>query len=167
MKIKKDQELFKEIIEEYNENPEGWKASISGQGSRLNFYISKGKQLWHLKAEMIHPYKKIGIGGKTKIKKEIDHDFSFGWRPLTKKQMKKIVNELKKDGEVSDSTVKDLLEASPKSFFDIDEEYAFQGPIAFSNRPFRKLSKNQEKLDSKLTKELNKLVFYHGGSTYR
>lgn len=167
MKIKKDEELFKEIIEEYNENPEGWKASIARQGSRLNFYISKEKQLWHVKAEMVHPYKKIGIGGKTKMKKEMDHDLPFGWRPLTKKQMKKIVKELKKNGEVSSSTIRRLLEETPKSFFEIEEEYVFQGPIAFSHKPLQNLSKNQEKLDSKLTKELNKLVFYHGGSTYR
>jgi len=167
MKIKEDEEILKEILEEYNRDPEGWKVSGARKGSRVDFYISKGEKFWQLKSEIINPYKKIGVGGKIKSKEELDHDINFGWRPLTRKQMRRIIRELRIEGKVSYSTMKEILQISPRSFFEIDEDYIFQGPIAFYNKPLQNLSRNQKKLDLKLTQELNKLVFYNGGSMYR
>lgn len=167
MKIKEDEEILDDIIKEYNKDPEDWKVSASRKGSRLDFYMSREGKFWHLKSEIINPYKKIGVGGKIKVKEGLNHDFCYGWRPLTKKQMRGIIRELRVEGKVSYSTMEELLQISPKSFFDIDEDYVFQGPIAFYDKPLQNLSKNQKKLDQKLTKELNKLVFYNGGSTYR
>lgn len=167
MKIKEDEKILDEIIEEYNKDPEGWKVSGSRKGSRLDFYITKKGKFWQLKSEIINPYKKIGVGGKIKSKAELNHNIYFGWRPLTRKQMRRIIKELRIEGKVSYFTMKEVLQISPKSFFDIDEDYIFQGPIAISNKPLQKVSKKQKKLDLKLTEELNKLVFYNGGSMYR
>jgi hypothetical protein len=167
MKIRTDEELFQEIIEEYNNDPEGWKVSAAKRGSRVDFYISRGGKFWHLKSEILTPYKRVGVGGKVRVAKKIDDEIHYGWRPLTKKQMRRVMRELKIEGTVSSSTLQEILQISPKSFFDIDEEYIFQGPITFHHTPLQNLSKNQKKLDIKLTKELNKLVFYNGGTMYR
>ncbi len=167
MKITQDEEIYKEVSKKYNDDPEGWKVSASRRGSRLDLYIYKNGHLWQLKTEILTPYKKIGLGGKIKTKEEIDHGFDFGWRPLSEEKIKKILEELKEQGELSQSTVEEVLRISPKSFFDIDEEYVFQGPIAFSDTPLQKLSKSQKKLDMKLAQELDKLVFYDRGSMYR
>ena len=167
MKIKDDEELFKEILEEYNSDPEGWKVSASKEGSRVDFYISQERKFWHLKSEILTPYKKVGVGGTVRVKKEGDHGIHYGWRPLTRKQMRRIMRELRIDGTVSPSTLQEILHASPTSLFDINEEYIFQGPIVFRHKPLQNLSKTQKKLDLRLTEELNKMVFYNGGTLYR
>ncbi|MFQ6089043.1 MAG: hypothetical protein ACE5K0_09115 [Candidatus Methanofastidiosia archaeon] len=166
MKIKTPEEIFFEIGKEYNRSPQGWRVAASREGGRYNLFISKGKKLWQIKTEFITPYKTLGVGGQVRARVRFsENPHTFGWRPLTKKQIKAILKEVREKNRISERLFKELMRIEPKPLTNLNESGVLQGPLEFTSS-LSEISESQRKLDSELSKELDKLVFRRRGLVY-
>jgi hypothetical protein len=167
MEIKSDSEVFEEITEEYNRDPEGnWRVTaFRDEKGRYDLYVVKGKRFWQVKTEFITPHKSIGVGGKTTTREREPH-FAFGLRTLPKRYIKKIV-ENARNGEISEQLLTEIMKIPPVSTTEFSEDdQILQGPVTFS--PLHEVSPSQRALNRKLASELDRLLFREQvGSMYR
>ncbi|MGC1121097.1 MAG: hypothetical protein WBA22_08380 [Candidatus Methanofastidiosia archaeon] len=167
MEIKSDSEVFEEITEEYNRDPEGnWRVTaFKDEKGRYDLYVVKGKRFWQVKTEFITPHRYIGVGGRTTTR-EREPQFTFGLRPLPRKYIKKIVENAQK-GEISEHLLTEIMKIPPVPSTEFSEEdQILQGPVTFS--PLNEVSPSQRILNKKLAHELDRLLFREQvGSMYR
>ncbi len=167
MQIKPDSDILEEITAEYNNHPDAnWRVTaFRDEKGRYDLYVIRGKKFWQIKTEFITPYRSISVGGKTATE-EIEHEHSFGLRPLPKEYVKKLVENARK-GNVSEALFTEIMKIPPVPTTEISEESkVLQGPVLIS--PLQGISPLQEELNRKLSFELERLVFKEQvGSMYR
>jgi hypothetical protein len=163
MPIESAEELMKKIFLRYNKKPSGWNFLV-GKGHEDRFFdilISQGSEVWQIKVDTIYKPNPLGIGAKVEVeksKKIFDNPYSFGFRPLSEKQIMRLV-----ETGLSKKAVENIMKSRPRPINKIKTPVVVQGPIMYSGlppslKPFDFISKKQQKLDSQLSKELDKLI---------
>ncbi|MEM2918073.1 MAG: hypothetical protein QXY62_01025 [Candidatus Altiarchaeota archaeon] len=152
--IKSADKLKEEILKFYNRNPENWYAfsGIDDENYLTSLFLHEGK-VWIIKEFPINPYKFIGLGSKTNAKKIKSNLFSFGLRPLNKKEAKNLLL-----GKIS--TVKKVFEKAPVALDEChtNAKLLVEGPVIAYHKEKLKFSEAQEKLELNLRKSLRKLI---------
>lgn len=156
-KIKRAEEIKKEIIQKYDKQPEGWYAFVGRDSENyLQSLFIKNDKLWIIKEFPVNPYKTIGVGVKRISEKEevkkFKNKLEFGLRPIITEQIECLLR-----GDYS--VITEILKNQPLSS---EKCHSFPailgGPFSmFSEREF--ISKKQKKLDMKLRKKLRELIY--------
>lgn len=152
--IKSSDKLKEEILKFYNKNPENWYAffGVDKENYLTTLFLHEGK-LWIIKEFPINPYKFVGLGSKTNAEKIKSNFFSFGLRPLNKKEAKNLLLG-------NFSTVKRVFQKPPVALDEYhgNTEMLVEGPVIAYHKEKLKISEAQEKLDFKLRSSLRKLI---------
>ncbi|MEM3061159.1 MAG: hypothetical protein QW265_01980 [Candidatus Bathyarchaeia archaeon] len=163
MKIKTADEIMKEVMKKYNKDPKEWKV-FAGK-DRAGYYdlvITHKSQIWLIKSEQINPFKWVGYGVKQSVESEEKIDkfspFQFGFRPLSKRKIEELLENLNGPEKTNEFVLK-LLNTQPKPIHEIKSPLVVQGPIVYSSKPLEIISEEQRRLDNKLKNELEKLIY--------
>jgi len=161
-------DVLEEVYRRYNKDPLGWFITLgSDRRNRSVILIQKERRLWQIKTHHISPYNNLSVGGKTKSDKiSAPNTISFGWRDLSKELLQKINDDIRGGGEVSLEVIESISKVDPKP---LEDEFTnmMTGPFNIIANPISSISKNQGKLDKKLSLELDKLLFKReGGGMY-
>jgi len=160
--IRTSRRVKREIMERYDENPEGWLASL-GRDRRgfLDLLISQGNESWQVKEFQVNPYEAVGYGGSAITRRPLPCDRSlhqFGLRPLTEAWMKELAASVDDPETVADIMSK-ILKAKPVSTVEAMRSQAIlQGPIVESARNLHPISEAQKELDQNLRHQLDRLI---------
>ncbi|MBN1786361.1 MAG: hypothetical protein JW825_05185 [Candidatus Methanofastidiosa archaeon] len=166
--IKESKEVLEEVYERYNKDPLGWFISLGvDRRNRSVILVQKSNKVWQIKTHHITPYNRISLGGKAKARgDESPSMMSFGWRDLSSELFQKIQRDMKSNGEVSIEVIEEISKIDPKPLED-DFDSIMEGPFNVLSNPMASISKGQEKLDKKLSVELDKLMLKRdGGGMY-
>lgn len=151
--IKSSDKLKEEILKFYNRNPENWYAffGIDKENYLTTLFLHEGK-LWVIKEFPINPNKFVGLGSKTNAEKIKNNFFSFGLRPLNKKEAKNLLLG-------NFYTAKKVFQKAPITLDEYpNTEMIVEGPVIAYHKERLKISEAQEKLDFKLRSSLRKLI---------
>ncbi|MDH5807236.1 MAG: hypothetical protein QXW62_03245 [Candidatus Methanomethylicaceae archaeon] len=147
------EELLQEIINYYNKHPKGWRFVSDNKGNVIVIGPDVGYQL---KLMMINPNESIGIGTKItnleSIKNIFKIEFDAGFRILDESALNTLIS-----GKFSNNFILKLLEKEPSPLNELDKGKAILGGPFLLHPDIRMISKSQQKLEEKLTMELNKL----------
>lgn len=140
MQIKNIEEIIREIKKEYDKDKEGWEV-LRGRDSRGHYdtYILGPNSLYQMKTELKNPYKPIGVGSK--ILKSPDEEIrkNFKGKPFPFSEL----YQHKEKATIIALGIGKYSQSSSKKLKNI-------------------ISTQQEKLDAKLNKELQKLLDKEG-----
>jgi len=166
--IQKSDEVLEEVFKRYNKDPLGWFITLGAdKRNRSVILIQKDRRLWQVKTHHLSPYSNISVGGSVKSKDtSIPGMMSFGWRDLSKDVLQRIQNDIRKNGEVSLELIETISKIDPKP---LEESFTniMTGPFNIVENPISSISKGQDKLDKKLSLELDKLLLKNeGGGMY-
>lgn len=156
-------EVKKRIARLYNEDPRGWHmlAGLDSKGYH-DLLVIHGSEFWYIKEQTVNPYKTVGFGAYGRLEKtvlpQLASSFSYGLRPLTHKQALRLFEALQTGRNLGD-ILYSLLSAQPAPLSQIKAPAVLQGPILQTAKPIAFLSEGQQKLDLKLRKELEKLLY--------
>ncbi|MEE8114802.1 MAG: hypothetical protein V3T23_10655 [Nitrososphaerales archaeon] len=161
-------EMKQRVASAYNLDPQGWQAYTSrDQEGHIETVFLHGDDLYVLKEEMINPFKSVGVAVQEKINsnRAPTTSPSFGLRPVTDD----ILQRMTTFKEPSD-LIGAVMRQKPIPTARIRAPAVVQGPVNFSPSPLRIMGEQQDNLDAKLRRELNKLVdreYPHLRSIYR
>jgi hypothetical protein len=154
--------MRREIARLYDKDPQDWRVLVGKD--RSGFYdalISHRSEAWQLKEYQVNPYKFVGLGSRlphTPFHPIISDGNPFGFRPVGLDQMKELTN-IMDDPRAMTDLISELLQEKPIGSREIFESPAvLQGPVLQSPSPLETLSAAHSKLDSKLRKELQRIV---------
>lgn len=154
--------IRREIARLYDKDPQGWNVLVGKD--RTGFYdvlISHGTEAWQVKEYQVNPYKFVGLGSR--LPSALPHplpgnESHFGLRPIGVDVMKEIATLIEDPGAMSELAVKLLMEKPVSSREAIESPAVLQGPILQSSYPLEALSASHSKLDTKMRKELQRIV---------
>lgn len=168
MSIMSEEEILKEFLKKYNQNPLGWRMStgISPAG-HSELLITHPNYSWLIKRDS--PYSGVpGIGGRLEgyLNPRLGVEQS-GYRPIPRHSMKKIIAMVEEgiDPIEAIKIIGTILTQQPATFDELKRMRppgVVQGPILHSYRPIQSIIGRQLELDLKLEAELEKLK---GGRT--
>jgi hypothetical protein len=153
----------REIARLYEKNPEGWRVVVGRDRSGFfDALIAHGTEAWQVKEYQVNPYKFVGLGSRLPNLSSgplIPQEHPFGLRAIDLDQMKEIANVIDDPASMSELAAK-LLSRKPVSAREAVESPAIlQGPVLQSPKPLEALSSAHTRLDAKLRKELQSLVY--------
>lgn len=160
------EEIMIETQRTYDEDPRGWGISLGmGKDGYGNIFISGPKGLWQIKVDSIYKPKPIGVGARVgavdEFKKLISTKIpSYGFRPINEDQMSRLREGMSRHRPL-DEIVGEILSAKPSPLGKLRGPGIVQGPIIHSNF-HGYMSSKQKELDSKLKRNLDKLLFREG-----
>jgi hypothetical protein len=150
--------LMLKIMNRYNNQPEGWSVLTDYKGNLLVLGPNDG---YMLRMIAINPQEHTGVGVKIdnpqEIRRFVNGSPSYGFRPLSTRQTKKLLNGFHR-GE-QHRLVSELLEKKPLSIPELQKKkpkVVLGGP--FIRHPdLSTISENQRLLEAKLKIESEKL----------
>jgi|GEM_PF-5966324 hypothetical protein len=152
MKIKSYNEILKEIEREYNSSPRRWSVSIVRDGTFFDIYALRGDTGWKIKLDTIFRPDPVGVGTRIQVEKSIEHPFSYGLRPLSEENFRKII--------AGEHNIFEVLKADPLPAHEIDTSGILKGPVHFLNDPIRE--KSSRKVDRRLREKLMEKLHREG-----
>ena len=153
------EELMPKIMKKYNKYPIGWKVLRDYKG---NIIILNQNEGYMLKTISINPQKQTGVGTQLENHKQINKMLkntpSYGFRTLTKNQIKIILKNIK-TGNNKNDLISKILNKNPISIPELEKKKAaaiLGGPF-IGHPDLASISENQRKLEAKLKYESLKL----------
>jgi hypothetical protein len=152
-------QVIERIMNLYNENPRGWNVLIDRKGNILVLGPRTGYKL-HLIS--INPQEYTGVGvkiqGLEEIREALKSTPSYGFRPLTRHRMKRLLNSIKQDGLIKEELIRELFRVKPIPTGELQgrTEAILSGPI-ITHPDLSAVSKGQRELEARLTVEAEKL----------
>lgn len=151
--------LASKIMSQYNRDPEGWTVLTDYRG---NVLVIGPKAGYRLKLIPLNPQEYTGVGvridGLKKMKRTLERDPSYGFRPLSSMEAKELLNA-SHQGHVQSKLIGKLLEMKPVPTWELDKEKpeaVLSGPI-IAHPNLSAISRSQRELEAKLASEANKL----------
>jgi len=170
------EEIVQKVLSEYNRSPKGWHVLLTkseGLGHNLYIFGPEGMTAM-LKLESIYRPNPIAIGvevtdemhGLRQIVRRQTHP--FGIRPIPDGLMGKVLDSIRSGVPPRADLIARIMESDPVSQEAIKTQVAIQGPILHvpSPLPFEYASVKQRELDSKLQRELQRLLNERYGDMY-
>lgn len=175
MKRKPADELLKDFIGSYQEDPEGWSFWVSKSDGNYDIYIIRGAEGYFLKLDSIFSPHPLGVG--TKVRMEENQTFEsnlpqFGFRKFTGEETLKFLRSLpsppregeskkeikKKISKINEAIEKRLLgkPTIPISPPKERDRMAILGPWE-PRSPIAEISESQRKLERDLERKLRKM----------
>jgi len=152
--------LIERIMDQYNEKPEGWKVLIDRRGNMLVIGPRVG---YRLKLIPLNPKEYTGVGMRTSGLKEMQRVTeglpSYGFRPLSSRETKQLLNTIHKGGTVQSKLIKKLLGTKPVPTWELpkkEHKAVLTGPV-IAHPNLSAISKSQRELERKLALEADKL----------
>lgn len=152
--------LMNEIMLRYNRKPEGWKVLTDHKG---NVLILGPKAGYRLKLVPLNPQDYIGvgvkIGGAKEVRRIVEGVPSYGFRPLSGKEIKLLFSTIHQKSTIQNRLVKKLLSMKPVPTWQLQKnkpEAVLAGPVV-THPNLSAISKSQRKLEKKLAVEAYKL----------
>jgi hypothetical protein len=131
-------DIIKEIKQSYDKDKKGWRILGGKSKGQYDMFIAQPPSLWQIKSEPLNPFQAIGLGTKVR---NIDED------------IQRAIMELGKPINFQ------ALFPQPKD----DSAIFVRGVERFSTEATNQLKEHfdsaQNKMDSKLTKELEKIIY--------
>ena len=150
--------MMLKIMNRYNNQPEGWSVLTDRKGNLLVLGPNDG---YMLRMIAINPQEHTGVGAKIdnpqKIRRFVNGAPSYGFRPLSTGQTKKLLNSFRR-GE-QHKLVSELLERKPLSIPELHKKkpkVVLGGPY-IRHPDLSTISENQRLLEAKLKIESEKL----------
>lgn len=170
------EEIVQKVFSEYNRSPKGWHVLLTkseGVGHNLYIFGPEGMTAM-LKLESIYRPNPIGVG--VEVRDEM-HDLRqivgrqthpFGIRPIPDALMEKLLGNIEGGVPPRADLIARIMEREPVPQEAIKTQVAIQGPILHvsSPLPFEYASAKQRELDSRLQRELQRLLNERYGGTY-
>ena len=151
--------LMPKIVKLYNNHPGGWNVLIDYKGNILILGPNEG---YMLKMIPLNPQKHTGVGMKISDSNEIQRLLggapSYGFRPLSTRQMERILDSYRQ-GEEQHRLISKLLEKNPISIPELKREKpkAVLGGPFIGHPDLSTISESQRELEAKLKIESLKL----------
>ena len=163
--IKNSREVLGDIVSEYNRDPRDWHVTLSRDAkNRTIVLFQKNKRIWQVKTHHVTPYRSYGVGGTARASERPAEDaVSFGWRDVSPQLASKIQSDLQKNGALSSDAVEQIRELEPRQIGP-EAIQALEGPFNVTLSPLVSISKSQARLDSKLSRELDKMLLKSEGA---
>jgi len=159
MKTEPIELLTNKIVKEYNEQPLGWTVLTDLKGNML---VLGPKEGYMLKVVPLNPQEHTGVGVKIdtshEMKRVVEGAPSYGFRPLSRTQAKKLLGSLRHT-ERQQSIVSEILKSNPIPLPKLEEnrpDALLSGPI-LAHPDLSAISESQRELESKLAVEAEKL----------
>ncbi|MFW6141854.1 MAG: hypothetical protein ACOC53_04775 [Candidatus Saliniplasma sp.] len=155
------EQVMKKFLEDYEENPDGWRFWTDRSGEFYDIYIIREDTGYFLKIDSVYTQNPIGKGTKididdVKIEKDLP---SFGYRHFTKDELENfmyILEEYKDDKEKAQRVIKKKMEEKPTRLSSIDKDGALMmGPIN-KGYPFNQKDTRYQEINKELKKKLLK-----------
>jgi len=144
--------IIEKIQKEYDKDPRNWSFWLSKDrnGEFYDMFVIHRDECYVIKLDTIFSSNPIGIGKKVKVDGNLFEKFpESGFRKLSRSEIKELLRNPRKIWR---------KEPIPLSFEKVcDDEVAVIGPQFMSEKPIL-ISKEQEKLDRKLSGELRKIM---------
>jgi len=161
------------IMDRYNRKPQGWRVLSDGKGNVLVLGPDVGYQL---KLVPLNPHEYTGVGiNITRIDdmKDIATEFpSYGFRPLTERETKGLMNTFRHGETLPDDLITELFRIRPVSTLDLplrNPTAVLGGPVLV-HPDLSTISQHQRDLETKLTVAAEKLFrrkYPHRAALYR
>ena len=164
--IKASKDILEEVVAAYNRDPHQWHVTLGrDEKNRTIVLFQKNKRVWQVKTHHVSPYRSYGVGGTaTAPERPPDDAVSFGWRDVSPSLAARIQSDLRKAGGLSSDTITRISELEPRQI-DSGTARALEGPFTVTLSPLVSISKGQAKLDSKLSRELDRLLLKSEGTS--
>ena len=159
--MKDIQEIMKDFMDDYEENPEGWNYWTEKSGEFYDIYILNDDEGYFMKIDSIYTQNPIGKGTKIKTEQDqLEKDLpNFGFRKFTENELENFMYALKEakgDEEQTKKVIDKKLNQKPMPTSSIKEaELVMLGPFN-RGQPFRDPSEKQNQIDKELKKKLKK-----------
>jgi len=170
------EEIVQNVLADYNRSPKGWHILLTkSQGIGHNLYILRPEGVTAvLKLETIYKPDPVGIGvevtDEMRSLREIvsQKTHPFGIRPIPEGLLDKILKSIRSEVPPRAELIARIMESEPVSQDAITTPIALQGPILHIPGPLSReyTSTKQRELDSKLQRELERLLNERYGHPY-
>jgi hypothetical protein len=163
--IQSREDVLRALAKKYEQSPGGWSVLVrENRSGYSDFLISTADELWQLKVDSLYrpDAKAMGMkigGGKEARKVASDSTPAFGFRSLPSDILERFLGGDFEREEMTRIIDRILLE-SPERPSEIDSPAMLQGPVRFGWKGH--LSEKQEKLDHRLKRSLDRLLFNEG-----
>ena len=151
--------LLKEILNQYNNNPRGWRVFADAKGNMLVLGPGTG---YRLKLLSLNPSDVTGVGVNIPMDEVQGMPLglpSYGYRPLSHGDVAQLFSSLHQNMPMPKGLIGDLLGIKPVPTWDLKGESSrgvLTGPI-IAHPDLASISRGQRELDAKLTLEANRL----------
>jgi len=152
--------LMRRIIDQYNKKPEGWSVLTDHKG---NVLVLGPRMGYRLKLIPLNPQEYTGVGvsiGDAKeIRKVVEGVPSYGFRPLSGMETKKLLSTIHQRDAVQNRLIKELLGIKPVPTWELQKKETktvLGGPV-ITHPNLSAISKSQRELEVKLAVEAYKL----------
>jgi hypothetical protein len=152
--------LMRRIMRQYNEEPEGWSVLTDHKGSVL---VLGSRMGYRLKLIPLNPQEYTGVGvriGSTKeLRKIVEGVPSYGFRPLSGMETKKLLSTIHQRGAVQHRLIQRLLGMKPVPTWELEKKVAktvLTGPV-IAHPNLSAISESQRELEMKLAVEADRV----------
>ena len=152
--------LMRRILDQYNKKPEGWGVLTDHKGNVLVLGPRTG---YRLKLIPLNPQEYTGVGVRIsgiKKKRRIVEEFpSYGFRPLSSRETKELLNTFHQGSAIRNKRIKKLLGMKPVPTWELQRKElkaVLSGPV-IAHPNLSAVSKSQRKLEMKLAVEADRL----------
>jgi hypothetical protein len=159
MKTEPIESLTNKIVKEYNKQPLGWTVLTDFMGNML---VLGPKEGYMLKMVPLNPQEQMGVGARIdslrEMKRVVEGAPSYGFRPLSRTQSKKLLDGLHHT-ERQQRIVSEILKSNPIPLPNLEEsrpDAVLTGPV-LAHPDLSAISESQRELESKLAVEAEKL----------
>lgn len=160
MDVEPIRRITKDILSQYNKRPKGWSVLADQKGNVL--VLGPSSSYW-LRLIWLNPHEYTGAGIKVddpeEMRRIVEGTPSYGFRPLPKGSVQKLLRAVQRNGRVESSLAEKLLSITPVSTRELQKRSPsaiLSGPI-ITHRDLSTISEGQRKLERKLTLEAEKL----------
>jgi len=152
--------LMRRIIDQYNKKPEGWSVLTDHKG---NVLVLGSRMGYRLKLIPLNPQEYTGvgvrIGGVKELRRVVEGVPSYGFRPLSGLETKKLLSTIHQRGAVPNRLIKKLLGIEPVPTWELQKKETktvLGGPV-ITHPNLSTISKSQRELEVKLAAEADRL----------
>jgi hypothetical protein len=159
MEILEGETLYRVLLQQYSKNPHGWSFTVSPSpsGSFFDARLGGPDDSWHLKLDTIFKPSPFVLGAKTDrdLSRSPPGPLSFGFRRVDTHGAPSLLDDSPEGIKRLLAFLSSLSPVAPT----VPGNY-IQGPFLFSSRgpPSASVTKEQERIDSRLSDEMLKLV---------
>ena len=160
MNVEPIESVMRRIMDQYNKKPEGWSVLTDHKG---NVLVLGSRMGYRLKLIPLNPQEYTGvgirIGGLKEMREVVEGVPSYGLRPLSGMETKKLLSTIHQRGAVRNKLIKKLLGITPVPTWELQKKETktvLGGPVIVHPN-LSAISKSQRELEMKLAVEADKL----------
>lgn len=160
MNVEPIESVMRRIIDQYNKKTEGWSVLTDHKG---NVLVLGPRMGYRLKLIPLNPQEYTGvgvrIGGTKEMRKVVEGVPSYGFRPLSGIETKKLLSNIHQRGTVQNRLLKKLMGINPVPTWELQKKetkIVLGGPV-IAHPNLSAISKSQRELEVKLAVEADKL----------